>query len=279
MERPNTIAGLQFKRTELAKLHKHLTTEAKNVLCDLDHIDATIRLFDPDADIERVRLKRYTTKHRAPQGQMKRFVLTMFRESAEPLTSRQITEAWVADRGLSPDESTYIILRKRVGACMTALQAADMIEGKHNVVVAHAHCFAQLVAHDKRGLVLNVQIARHFQGANAFRSVYEKCDSGKNVGEVQLTAGEDRAGRDAELLMATATFPLAAGGDEIRLNAATCGAVGFTVVVGKADSHELFPSLLFAHFEDVFDLQGAGGGGEKEVCLAWHDLLSPLSIY
>jgi len=129
MERPNTIAGLQAKRSELAKLHKRLLSEAKSVLCDIDHIDACIRVFDPEADLERVRLKRYATKHRAPKGQMKRFVLTMFRESEEPLTSGAITRAWIVDRGLSPDESTFIILRKRVGACMTALQAADMIEG------------------------------------------------------------------------------------------------------------------------------------------------------
>ena len=127
MERPNTISGLQAKRKELAKLHNELVREAKKVLCDIDHIDATIRLFDPEADLERVRLNRYATKHRAPKGQMKRFVLSQFREATQPLSSRDITEAWIKDRGLAPDESTFVILRKRVGACIQTAKSSGAI--------------------------------------------------------------------------------------------------------------------------------------------------------
>jgi hypothetical protein len=47
MERPNTIAGLQAKRKQLVKLRKDLERDARKVTCDLDHIDACIRLFDP----------------------------------------------------------------------------------------------------------------------------------------------------------------------------------------------------------------------------------------
>ena len=129
MERPNTISGLQAKRAELAKLHKHLLAEAKKVLCDIDHIDACIRLFDPDADLERIRLNRYATKHRAPKGYMKRFVLAQLREATEPITSRQITDAWIKDRGLQPDEPTCVILRKRVGACLVTCQHEGLAEG------------------------------------------------------------------------------------------------------------------------------------------------------
>jgi len=128
IERPNTIAGLQEKRAELAKLHKHLVAEAKKVLCDIDHVDACIRLFDPDADIERIRLNRYATKHRAPKGHLKRFVLGQFRVAAGPLTSRQITEAWIEDRGLQPDDATFVILRKRIGACIQTVRKDGTIE-------------------------------------------------------------------------------------------------------------------------------------------------------
>lgn len=127
-ERPNTISGLQAKRAELAKLHKNLIAEAKKVLCDIDHLDACIRLFDPDADLERVRLNRYATKHRAPKGHLKRLVLSTLREAAAPLSSRTITEAWIEDRGLQPDEATFVILRKRVGACLQTAKGQGMIE-------------------------------------------------------------------------------------------------------------------------------------------------------
>lgn len=123
MERPNTIAGLQAKRTELINLRARLHAEVKKITCDIDHLDATIRLFDPEADLERVRLNTYATKHRAFKGHMQRFVLDRLRTSAGPLTSRQITDAWIEDRGLRPDESTFQILRKRVGACLVKLTA------------------------------------------------------------------------------------------------------------------------------------------------------------
>ena len=127
MERPNTISGLQSKRKELVKLHGRLVDEAKKVLCDIDHLDATIRLFDPDADIERIRLNRYATKHRAPKGHLKRFVLDTFREANEALTSKEITSLWIEDRGLKPDESTRVILTKRIGACLTKMKNDGVI--------------------------------------------------------------------------------------------------------------------------------------------------------
>ena len=128
MERPNTISGLQSKRKEMATLYRRLIAESKKVLCDLDHIDATIRLFDPQADLERIRLNRYATKHRAPKGQMKRFILSSFREASGPLTSADITSLWIEDRGLRPDDSTRVILRKRVGAAINKMKNDGVIE-------------------------------------------------------------------------------------------------------------------------------------------------------
>lgn len=120
--RPNTVAGLIAKQAELIKLRDHLEAEARKVTCDIDHLDAVIALFDPANAPEAV--KRYTTKHKAQKGQVKRFVLAFLRDAPGPATSRQITEAWIADRGLRADDATYTILRKRIGACL-ASQVAD----------------------------------------------------------------------------------------------------------------------------------------------------------
>ena len=120
-ERPNTVAGLVAKRTQLLKLRDQLEADARKVTCDIDHLEAVIALFDPENTPEAI--KRYTTKHRAQKGHLKRFVLSYLRDVSEPATSRQITEAWIADRGLRADEATYVILRKRLGACLTVLRA------------------------------------------------------------------------------------------------------------------------------------------------------------
>lgn len=125
-ERPNTVAGLVAKRAELVKLRTDLEREMRKVTCDIDHLDACIRLFDPAADVRSV--KRYATKHRAKKGTLRRFVLAFLRDATEPVTSRQITEAWIAERGLRADDATFVILRKRTGACLTALKASGEVQ-------------------------------------------------------------------------------------------------------------------------------------------------------
>lgn len=129
VERPNTIAGLQAKRKELVKLRAALEADVRKVTCDLDHLDACIRLFDPSADTAAA-IKRYATKHRAKKGQMRRFVLDRLKEATGPITSRDIAEAWVQDRGLNADDGTLVIIRKRVGACLNTLQQQGTISGE-----------------------------------------------------------------------------------------------------------------------------------------------------
>lgn len=132
MEHPNTVSGLLDKRAELAGLLKFHRAEIRKVTCDIDHLDAAIRLFDPNADTSRV--KRYPTAHRAHRGQMKRFVLAQLRQAQAPLTSAAITAAWVADRRLKANEETHVLIRKRVGACLGALKAAGVIRASEALI-------------------------------------------------------------------------------------------------------------------------------------------------
>lgn len=125
-ERPNTVSGLVAKHAELSALRDRYKAEIKKLTVDIDHLDAAIRLFDPNADTYAI--KQYVTKHRAQKGSVKRFVLTALREADGPLTSRQITERWTADRGLVCDDATYATLRKRIGACIKGCRDQGLIE-------------------------------------------------------------------------------------------------------------------------------------------------------
>ena len=124
MERPNTVSGLEAKRAELIAYRRRLECELRKLTCDLDHLEAAIALFDPGQSPKVV--LRYVAKHRAKKGQLKRFVLDALRDASAPLTSRDITTAWIAKRGLRADDATYVILRKRIGACLIALRAQGM---------------------------------------------------------------------------------------------------------------------------------------------------------
>ena len=131
LERPNTVSGLLAKRAELVKLRADLEAELRAVTCDIDHLDGAIRLFDPAATP--AARKRYATKHRAKKGQMQRFVLGALRDATGPLTSRDIAEAWCADRGLQADDGTLVVIRKRVGACLIALRGKGVAQDVERV--------------------------------------------------------------------------------------------------------------------------------------------------
>lgn len=125
MDRPNTLAGLVEKRAALAKLLKDIRADERKVVCDLDHIDAAIRMFDPQADTPRT--VRYPTKHRAKKGEVVRLCLRMLRESPTPLTALDIVHQQIRERRLKADDGTVVIMRKRIGACLTKLKADGYI--------------------------------------------------------------------------------------------------------------------------------------------------------
>jgi hypothetical protein len=118
-ERPNTLSGLVAKRDELVRYRDQLEADIRALTCDIDHIEAAIRIFDPENTPEARR--RYAALHRAPKNQSTRFVLAKLREATGPLTSRDLAEAWCADRGLVAKDATVSMLRKRIGATLTAL--------------------------------------------------------------------------------------------------------------------------------------------------------------
>jgi hypothetical protein len=53
---------------------------------------------------------------------VRRFILAKLRDAQAPLTSAQLSEAWLKDRGLKPDDDTRVVIRKRIGAALIALR-------------------------------------------------------------------------------------------------------------------------------------------------------------
>ena len=85
VERPNTISGLLAKRAELVAFRKGLERELRKVTCDLDHLDAAIRLFGPEPRLTPLSASRPSTGAR--QGQLRRIVLAHLRDATEPATA------------------------------------------------------------------------------------------------------------------------------------------------------------------------------------------------
>lgn len=125
IERPNTVAGLLEKRAQLAGKLKYLRAEERKVICDLDHIDAAIRLFNAKPNEDRI--VRFPTKHRAKKGEVVRMVVRLLKNATEPLTSLDLVLVQIEERGLKADDETIVLMRKRVGACLTKLKNDGVI--------------------------------------------------------------------------------------------------------------------------------------------------------
>ncbi|MEE9428467.1 MAG: hypothetical protein V3V25_10010 [Paracoccaceae bacterium] len=126
-ERPNTVSGLNAKRKELTKLLGKITAEAERVRTSIKHIDACIKLFDPSAKPPTTYHDGFIPRHTAPKGHLKRFILTMLREASEPLSARQIADAWVIDQMIDADTDTLRLLRKRIGISINTIKHDGLI--------------------------------------------------------------------------------------------------------------------------------------------------------
>lgn len=124
-DRPNTLSGIIAKRDELVRYRDQLEADIRALTVDIDHLEAAIRIFDPE-DTPAAR-RRYAALHRAPKGQSTRFVLRALREASGPLTSRALADRWCADRGLTAKASTVSMLRKRLGATLKALHNKGLV--------------------------------------------------------------------------------------------------------------------------------------------------------
>ena len=125
MERPNTVSGLHAKRDELIRYRKTLQADIRKVTSDIDHLEAAARLFEEG--VSYTGIKGHTVRHRARKGTVKRFILATLRDAPSPMSSAQITELWLTDRGLRPDDDTRIVIRKRLGAALISLRAAGTL--------------------------------------------------------------------------------------------------------------------------------------------------------
>lgn len=87
---------------------------------ELEGLDATIRLFDPDYLVEQIRPKAFRPPEDwSKRGEMARIILSILRRVAEPLTSRDIALQLISERALdASDEKLCRLMTKRVGVAL-----------------------------------------------------------------------------------------------------------------------------------------------------------------
>ena len=107
------IAALKDRRAELARDIGIHETAASRLRVELDHLDATIRLFDPKADISAIKPKAIPPFMGAQRGANAHAVFALLRTAGRPCTTREITLHVMASRGLDTADTGLVTLMGR----------------------------------------------------------------------------------------------------------------------------------------------------------------------
>ena len=106
MTQSHVISGLVAKRSELSGLIKHHQEVMRRLSSAIVNIDSTIKLFDPDYDLQSIKAK--APRQANPwfkHGEAARMALDVLRTASQPLSTRQIGEAMVAAKGVTVEDA------------------------------------------------------------------------------------------------------------------------------------------------------------------------------
>ena len=105
------------RRAQLASDFENTHEALRKMVLDLECLDATVVQFDPDFQVETIKPKAFRPpKDWSNLGQMSRVILSVLRQAAEPLTTRDIALQLLVDRALDKSDQRLLrLMTKRVG--------------------------------------------------------------------------------------------------------------------------------------------------------------------
>jgi hypothetical protein len=114
------ISGLVRKRADLAGEIERAQSDLQRMIRDLESLDATIRLFDGDYQVEAIKPKTFRPPDDwAKRGQMTRIILDVLRQATEPLTTRDIAFQLMQERALDTGDVKMLrLMTKRCGVAL-----------------------------------------------------------------------------------------------------------------------------------------------------------------
>jgi hypothetical protein len=128
MAEQHVVTALKSKRGELAGVIDALQDQLRQAMIDMDHIDATLRMFDPDIELDEIRPKPLPPRHRAFKGQVTRAILAMLRAEGA-MDARAITLRLMAERELNVnDKGLQKAMHKRIGAALRNLRERQLVD-------------------------------------------------------------------------------------------------------------------------------------------------------
>ena len=131
MEHEHVINGLIRRRQEIADALELAQGTVRRLVLDIDAVDATIRLFQPDAELGTVRVRPTPRRHQAFRGESSRIIMTLLREAGGPMSTRDILLRVMALRGLNAaDRPMHEAMRHRVSASLRGLRERGKVQSE-----------------------------------------------------------------------------------------------------------------------------------------------------
>lgn len=132
MAEPHVITALARKRAELSGDIQTTQAKLRQMVLDLERLDATLLMFDPDYRIESIKPKGFRPPEDwSKRGQMTRIILGILRQATEPMTSSDIAVQLIAERALDQtDTKLQRLMTKRVGVALRGMRDRDLARSK-----------------------------------------------------------------------------------------------------------------------------------------------------
>ncbi|HTQ35053.1 MAG TPA: hypothetical protein VMI30_12850 [Stellaceae bacterium] len=125
----HTLSGLITKRAEIAARIVDARAALRQLIVDLDNIDAAIRIFDPAYNVEAIKPKAPTAPHGVSfRGEFVRLILDMMREAKGPVTTKEIALHVMRQRGINTaDVATLALFNRRTRALLYHYQERGVV--------------------------------------------------------------------------------------------------------------------------------------------------------
>ncbi len=118
-----TVHGLIRKRASIVAEIEALQAEAAQKVADLHALEAVIRVFKPDTEMDDLPIRRIPPAYAAFRGEMARFFLATLREHAGGLTTHDLALAVMRSRQINTaDPEAVKLMQRRTGHSLHRLR-------------------------------------------------------------------------------------------------------------------------------------------------------------
>jgi hypothetical protein len=100
----HVVSALKEKRIQVASHIEALQGQLRQAVIDLDHVEAALLLFDPNADMAALPPRKIAPVSYDTKGDTGRIILETLRNATKPLSTEQVCQAVMAARRLDTND-------------------------------------------------------------------------------------------------------------------------------------------------------------------------------